>query len=270
MNKEFNDVKKFHEAFGHPISTTPTALSKERAIIIHNWMSEEVNEFLEASDEQDIVEQADAMIDTIYFALGTLVEMGIAPDALFAIVQNANMSKLWPDGQPHYNDMGKVIKPTGWEDPHPKLAAAISNMQNNIVDDLTEGSDMIDYQYHEVKKFHEAFGHPTSEVPVNLSKYRAVKRASWLLEEINEFLEASDEQDIVEQADAMIDTIYFALGTLVEMGITPGLLFKAIQKANMSKIWPDGEVHYNKRGKIIKPDGWEDPHMQLKIIINNM
>lgn len=46
-----------------------------------------INEFLEASEKQDIVEQADATIDTIYFALGTLVEMGIEPDELFYIVQ---------------------------------------------------------------------------------------------------------------------------------------------------------------------------------------
>ena len=89
---------------------------------------EEINEFLDAVKEQDIVEQADAMIDTIYFALGTLVEMGVQPDILFRIVQNANMSKLWPDGKPHYNEMGKVIKPEGWQDPHKKLELAIKKM----------------------------------------------------------------------------------------------------------------------------------------------
>lgn len=76
-------------------------------------MLEEINEFLEASEKQDIIKQADAMIDTIYFALGTLVEIAIEPDELFYIVQNANMSKLWPDGKQHYNEMGKVIKPKG-------------------------------------------------------------------------------------------------------------------------------------------------------------
>lgn len=91
-------------------------------------MLEEINEFLQASEKQDIVEQADAMIDTIYFALGTLVEMGIEPDELFYIVQNANMSKLWADGKPHYNEMGKIIKPEGWENPHPKLQLAIRKM----------------------------------------------------------------------------------------------------------------------------------------------
>lgn len=39
------------------------------------------------------------------------------------------MSKLWPDGKPHYNEIGKVIKPVGWEDPHQKLVNAIQKMQ---------------------------------------------------------------------------------------------------------------------------------------------
>lgn len=100
---------------GIHIWKTPITLPLERAKKRYAWMLEEINEFLEASEKQDIVKQANAMIDTIYFALGTLVEIAIEPDELFYIVQNANMSKLWPDGKPHYNEMGKVIKPKGWK-----------------------------------------------------------------------------------------------------------------------------------------------------------
>ena len=125
MNKEYNDVREFHEKFGHPVKETPTFLPKERAQKRYNWMLEEINEFLEADE---IVEQADALIDTIYFALGTLVEMGVEPDKLFEIVQHANMSKLWADGKPHYNAEGKTIKPDDWEDPHNKLKICIELM----------------------------------------------------------------------------------------------------------------------------------------------
>ncbi len=128
MNKEYEEVKKFQKAFGHPYSNKPTLLTYERALKRYKWMLEEINEFLEASKNQDIVEQADAMIDTMYFALGTLVEMGVKPDKLFYIVQEANMSKLFSDGKPHYNEMGKVIKPDGWQDPHKKLELAIKEM----------------------------------------------------------------------------------------------------------------------------------------------
>ena len=270
MNKEFQEVREFHQAFGHPTSDVPVSLTEDRAKKRYAWMLEEINEFLDAVKEQDVVEQADAMIDTIYFALGTLVEMGVQPDVLFRIVQHANMSKLWADGKPHYNEMGKVIKPEGWENPHSKLQQAVQNMNYGSSIDSSSVDYMLDYQYNEVRMFHQAFGHPTSDVPVSLTEDRAKKRYAWMLEEINEFLDAVKEQDVVEQADAMIDTIYFALGTLVEMGVQPGILFDIVQHANMSKLWPDGKPHYNEMGKVIKPEGWENPHPKLQLAIRKM
>lgn len=129
MNKEWEEVRLFHEKFNHPVSSYPVKMEKERAKKRYNWMLEEINEFLEAVEQEEIVEQADAMIDVIYFALGTLVEMGIKPDKLFEIVQYANMSKLWKDGKPHYATDGKIIKPETWENPHEKLKNAIDNMK---------------------------------------------------------------------------------------------------------------------------------------------
>ncbi len=126
MKKEWSDVREFHEKFGHPVPSEPGMIAKKRALSRGKWMNEEVAEFLIADD---IYEQADAMIDLIYFALGTLVEMGLEADQLFAIVQRANMAKLWPDGKPHYNPKdGKVIKPEGWQDPTPQIKAYIDSV----------------------------------------------------------------------------------------------------------------------------------------------
>lgn len=129
MDQQWEAVKEFQLKFGHPVANSPQMLEQDRAQKRYNWMLEEINEFLEADE---IVEQADAMIDVIYFALGTLVEMGIKPDALFDIVQAANMAKLWPDGKPHYNSEGKTIKPSTWEDPHEKLKAEINRQKDEV------------------------------------------------------------------------------------------------------------------------------------------
>lgn len=122
MNKSWELVAEFHRRFGHPVSDKPIMISPERAKKRYDWMLEEINEFI---DSKDIVEQADAMIDLIYFALGTLVEMGVPPQKLFEIVHNANMSKLWQDGTAHYNETGKTIKPPTWKDPREELESAI-------------------------------------------------------------------------------------------------------------------------------------------------
>lgn len=126
MLEEWESVKDFQIKFGHPVSNVPIMMQPDRAKKRYSWMLEEINEFIAA---EDIVEQADAMIDLMYFALGTLVEMGIKPDELFKIVHNANMSKLWEDGKPHYNSDGKTIKPATWEDPHGKLEKVIDDMR---------------------------------------------------------------------------------------------------------------------------------------------
>jgi len=123
LDLTWEQVRAFHIAFNHPTKDKPTLLDPDRAIKRMNWIKEEVQEFLDANT---IVDQADAMIDVIYFAIGTLVEMGVRPQELMDIVQQANMSKLWPDGKPHYRADGKIMKPEGWEDPYSKLQEAIA------------------------------------------------------------------------------------------------------------------------------------------------
>lgn len=122
MNKAYEDVAVFHQKFNHPTAEKPLFMPELRAQARSKWMREEIQEFLDA---ENIYDQADAMIDLIYFALGTMVEMGVKPDALFDIVHQANMQKLWSDGKPHYNADGKTIKPEGWQNPYPLLKAAI-------------------------------------------------------------------------------------------------------------------------------------------------
>lgn len=123
LDRALEAVKLFHLTFGHMVSDQPTLLSQEQARPRADWMLEEINEFIDA---ETIAQQADAMIDLIYFALGTLVNMGVQPQPIFDIVQEANMAKVWADGKPHYRSDGKVVKPEGWEDPTLKIELEIA------------------------------------------------------------------------------------------------------------------------------------------------
>lgn len=128
LDEKWEAVREFHRAFGHPNPEAPVMLDAERAGKRAAWMLEEIGEFLTS---RDVTEQSDAMIDLIYFALGTMVEMGVRPDRLFEIVQHANMSKLGPDGKPLYHPDGKTRKPDNWEDPEPKLRAEIERQSQD-------------------------------------------------------------------------------------------------------------------------------------------
>jgi predicted HAD superfamily Cof-like phosphohydrolase len=128
LDYAFLQVREFHQAFDHPIADHPKLMDYTRACIRAKWMREELEEFLDV-EKQTIVDQCDAMLDLIYFALGTLVEIGVLPQSLMDIVQHANMSKLHNiDGVLTVvkNDLGKVQKPEGWVAPEPLLSAEVS------------------------------------------------------------------------------------------------------------------------------------------------
>jgi predicted HAD superfamily Cof-like phosphohydrolase len=122
LNDSFEKVRQFHIAFNHECPSNPAMLPEERVKKRYNWMLEELEELRKANSIHD---QADAIIDLMYFALGTMVEMGVRPERLFEIVHEANMNKLWPDGKVHYADDGKVVKPPSWRPPEPLLLQEI-------------------------------------------------------------------------------------------------------------------------------------------------
>ena len=96
MAKEIEQVLEFHKVFEHPIGDVAKALSIKRGLQRHSYMKEELQEFHDAVEAEDLVEQADACIDIIYFALGTLIELGLSDkyEALFANIQASNISKV--------------------------------------------------------------------------------------------------------------------------------------------------------------------------------
>lgn len=124
MNEEYNKVKSFHRKFLLPIADIPTLLNNERTLIRTGWMKEELEEFILS---KDIADQTDAIIDLIYYALGTLVEMGVSPDNFFDIVHNANMKKISKDNIIIYGEGNKVEKPKEWCDPKNLIIKEIEN-----------------------------------------------------------------------------------------------------------------------------------------------
>lgn len=77
-----------------------------------------------------LVEQVDALCDLLYFTYGSFSLLGVDPAPILAIVHEANMGKLFPDGQPHYDpETHKVMKPSDWEEryaPEPRIKAEIN------------------------------------------------------------------------------------------------------------------------------------------------
>lgn len=113
MKKQLEAVKAFHNAFGLGVSNVPKgSLSANVNTLRYNLMKEENEEYLEAVENDDITEIADALGDMLYILCGTILEHGLQHkiEAVFDEIQRSNMSKLGADGKPIYREDGKVMK----------------------------------------------------------------------------------------------------------------------------------------------------------------
>ncbi len=123
-------VEKFHDAFGIENAYEPTLLDKSDSILRYKLMREENEEYLEACENNDMVEIADALGDMLYILSGTILKHGLQNkiEPVFEEIQRSNMSKLDENGNAIINDgiidptrpAGKVLKGENYTPPELK------------------------------------------------------------------------------------------------------------------------------------------------------
>lgn len=164
-NSPYEKVQEFHALFDTPKHLKPTAYEREQLVHRAGFKIEELVELLyaTANNEQQVFQemvaelhekveeavakierkqesvadpligQVDALLDLLYFTYGSFVLMGVNPEPIFAIVHQANMKKLFPDGKPHYDPKThKILKPADWEEryaPEPQIAAELERQK---------------------------------------------------------------------------------------------------------------------------------------------
>ncbi len=106
----FESVRKFMQTFGQEVREKAGFPDEKITSLRYDLIKEELGELKEAIDSKDIKEVADALTDILYVTYGAGHAFGIDLNECFKEVQNSNMSKLGLDGQPIYNDKGKVMK----------------------------------------------------------------------------------------------------------------------------------------------------------------
>ncbi|WP_431158754.1 hypothetical protein [Winogradskyella poriferorum] len=128
MQDKINAVKAFHTAFKIGHRETPKAdLGLEKNMLRYKLMREENEEYLEAANDGDLVEVADALGDMLYILCGTIIEHGLQYkiEEVFDEIQRSNMSKLGADGEPIYREDGKVLKGPNYF--KPQIKAILEN-----------------------------------------------------------------------------------------------------------------------------------------------
>jgi len=120
MEKQLKAVEQFHKAFGQENGKWPTNLDADGYELRHRLMSEENDEYLDACDENSLVEIADALGDQLYILCGTILKHGMQYiiEEVFDEIQASNMSKLGEDGKPLLREDGKILKGPGFFKPN--------------------------------------------------------------------------------------------------------------------------------------------------------
>ena len=163
----FEMAETFHRIFDNNRPAQPTPFSKEQVQNRVGFKVEELVELLYASSQAGtndfeesvaamhqaidraqakilakdetvddvLVEQVDALTDLLYFTYGSFSLLGVDPQPILEIVHQANMGKLFPDGQPHYDPVThKVLKPLNWAQdyaPEEKIKAEIKRQKKS-------------------------------------------------------------------------------------------------------------------------------------------
>lgn len=86
-------------------------------------------------------------------------------------------------------------------------------------------------------------------------------RIGLLEEELREYVEASNDLDIVGVADALADLLYVVYGAGEAWGLDLGPIFAEVHRSNMTKV--GGPMRED--GKNLKPEGWSPPNLGLVI-----
>ena len=106
----FDKVGTFMKTFGQEVKTKPSFSTDKINKLRLDLIKEELTELIEAMNNRDLLEVADALTDILYVTYGAGHAFGINLDKCFEEVQNSNMSKLDENGKPIYNEHGKVMK----------------------------------------------------------------------------------------------------------------------------------------------------------------
>ena len=120
MKKQLQQLWDFQSVYNQRRNTKPTLLQPDEYYLRYRLGKEELVEYLDACNQDDLIEVTDALADQLYILLGTMNAHGMQNviEDVFDEVHRSNMSKLGSDGKPIYREDGKVLKGPNFSPPN--------------------------------------------------------------------------------------------------------------------------------------------------------
>lgn len=117
MTNVFKDQEKFMVAGDQTVDN----LNNDQYNMYLNLIKEEVQELQDAVDQDDKVEQLDALIDILVVTVGAIHSLGADGEGAWNEVMATNFAKIDAEtGKVRKREDGKILKPEGWKTPELK------------------------------------------------------------------------------------------------------------------------------------------------------
>jgi predicted HAD superfamily Cof-like phosphohydrolase len=114
MSNVFRDQAKFMNACGQTVGNR----NQDQFDLYLKLIQEEVEELQTAVDNNDRVEQLDALIDILVVTVGAVQSLGADGEGAWKEVMSTNFAKIDSlTGRVRKREDGKVLKPVGWRPP---------------------------------------------------------------------------------------------------------------------------------------------------------
>jgi predicted HAD superfamily Cof-like phosphohydrolase len=114
MSNVFRDQAKFMNACGQTVGDR----NIDQFDLYVKLIKEEVDELQVAIDNNDLVEQLDALIDIMVVTVGAVQSLGADGEGAWKEVMSTNFAKIDSlTGRVRKREDGKVLKPVGWRPP---------------------------------------------------------------------------------------------------------------------------------------------------------
>ena len=114
MSNVFRDQAKFMNACGQTVGQR----NQNQFDLYLKLIKEEVDELQTAVDDNDRIEQLDALIDIMVVTVGAVQSLGVDGEGAWKEVMSTNFAKIDSlTGRVRKREDGKVLKPTGWRPP---------------------------------------------------------------------------------------------------------------------------------------------------------
>lgn len=140
MSQFSENIAKFNGMYKLPVSSVPTlevgVPVADRLRAFKNILAEELDEIDEivtaveggAPAAEVLTKLADLLGDIQVYCASEMAKFGLPLDAVLSIIMQSNFSKLGADGQPIYDERGKVMKGPNYWKPEPRIQAMLGEM----------------------------------------------------------------------------------------------------------------------------------------------